>query len=67
MNYKLLLYFILFEIGEFAAFWAIADFIPLAMTQLQIFIGLIVIDIVVTELAFPGAFVALYRTIFNKH
>lgn len=66
MNYKLLLYFLLFEVGEFAVFWTIADFIPLAFTQLQIFIGLIIVDVIVTELTFPGAFMSLYRNIFNK-
>jgi hypothetical protein len=66
MNYKLLIYFLLFEIGEFTAFWLIADYIPLALTQLQIFIGLIVIDVIVTKIVFPGAFITLYRNIFNK-
>jgi hypothetical protein len=66
MNYDLLIKFLLFEIVEFTVFWLVAGVIPLPYSQLQIFLGMIVADVLVTEIVFPGAFVYLYRAIFKK-
>jgi hypothetical protein len=66
MNYDLLIKFLLFEIVEFTIFWLLAGVIPIPYSQLQIFFGMIVADVIITEIVFPGAFVSLYRAIFRK-
>ena len=65
MNYKLLIFFLLFEIVEFSVFWFVAGFFA-PHSQLQLFLAIIFLDVVVSEIVFPGAFVSLYRAIFPK-
>lgn len=65
MNYKLLIFFLLFEIVEFSVFWFVAGFFA-PHSQLELFLVLIFLDVVVTTIVCPGAFVSLFRAIFPK-